>query len=939
MSQKQNRKKQTAYTYANKIAKKIVAFEKRFRYGSKILHKLLDLEKRVSKITMFTRPMMIGLFCGCVLVSGTLVSLFERSSFLPPPISWVVHGIFSFTGLFLSLTFFVGILFFLYVLNRYEKRFQNEYDEERNMTKSAYGTHGTASFMEGDEIPKVYGLHHKDDMQSINGFLIGKVPNIAQNMGYIGDTVTRDEDLMRKNFLSNRNTVILGSPGTGKSASIMIPNLMESARRGESVFVTDPKGELCDKTYGMFQAFGYDVKVFNLIYPWHSDRWNFMEWLSTLGAEREKWITTISSMIIKNTSGEKQDEFWASTADKLLKALMSILLEVATPKANIQDEQLDIYAKKLKQLRQEREQSETINEKNAYHASIEQLIKEKYQYLGKRLKQLEEKIEACHAPKEKEQLLRLYQKIKAYQQDEMLLPLLDKANPPQDYEPLTIAEAKHRILNISTCVRLLQLRISPAKEEQAELAGFNKSPLIDKTNRFLYELVFQVPQEHRSYKALMQVFSLSNPNDSLAFSYWSSFTESSETVCTSVKGGLDTRLSAFNQHYIQQMVSKNEIDLEKPGREKCAYFCIISDQETSLSYISSLFITIAFATLQSQADANSERKLHVRTMFYLDEFANIGVLPDYTKKLSTLRSRDIHIIMAIQNLPQLLQRYDENLCLEMFGDCDLMLFLGCGNEAKTPEFVSKLMGQMTTSTLVKRESKNILSPIKDFEIGLVEQQGQRDLMYINEIRELKQDRLIALTRGQKPMIVEKYMYFHRPDYDAIKQIVDQAPIISGHPLPREAQINLDTLLMIEQQGGSQQKECLEVQKNSQTETHHGSQRDLDTKVEQPCQNSSQRDLDTKVEQPCQNSSQRDLDTKVEQSYQNSSQRDLDTKVEQSYQNSQKQLQNGSHRYSYQNTQKEVQHTQQGDANISEPLQKGEVTIKTKLKIKIDPKDL
>lgn len=66
---------------------------------------------------------------------------------------------------------------------------------------------------------------------------------------------------------------------------------------------------------------------------------------------------------------------------------------------------------------------------------------------------------------------------------------------------------------------------------------------------------------------------------------------------------------------------------------------------------------------------------------------------------------------------------------------------------------------------------------------------------------------------------------------------------------------------------------------------------------------------------------------------------MDTKVEQSYQNSQKQLQNGSHRYFYQNTQKEVQHTQQGDANISEPLQKGEVTIKTKLKIKIDPKDL
>lgn len=102
-------------------------------------------------------------------------------------------------------------------------------------------------------------------------------------------------------------------------------------------------------------------------------------------------------------------------------------------------------------------------------------------------------------------------------------------------------------------------------------------------------------------------------------------------------------------------------------------------------------------------------------MFYLDEFANIGYLPDFTKKLSTLRSRDIHIILAIQNLPQTLQRYDENTCMEIFGDCDLMLFLGCGNETKTPEFVSALMGKMTTSTIVKRENGNKLMPFHDLD--------------------------------------------------------------------------------------------------------------------------------------------------------------------------------------------------------------------------------
>lgn len=758
-------------------------------YGSKFLHKILDLEKRLEKITDLSRNVLLGLLGCCVLVSGTIHSLFSRSKM---PLLWIFNGLIKPSGLLASLILFSITIFVIYCLRRFHNAADDEYDEERNLTKSAHGTHGTASFLEGEEIKKVYGLH--TNIEEVNGFIIGKVPNISQNVGCIGDIVTRDEALMKKNFLSNRNTVIIGSPGTGKSAAIMIQNLIESAKRGESVFVTDPKGELCDKTYPIFKELGYTVKVFNLIYPWDSNKWNFLAWLSTLGAEKEKWITTISSMIIKNTSGERQDEFWASTADKLLKALMSILLEIASPIATIKDNKLTEYAEQLKDLRQRRSQSKTLEEKHLLNDQIEKVIKEKYNYLTQRLKQLKKMINVCNVPSEKQRLIDLFYKIQAYRNDEMLLPIMDKANPPEDYEPLTIAEAKHRILNISTCVKLLQLRISLTKDEQAAMTAFNATPRFEKVNRLLYELVFKVPYEQRSYKALHQVFAISDPNHSLAFSYWSSFTESSENVCTSVKGGLDTRLSAFKQHYIQQMVSENDIDLEKPGKEKCAYFCIISDQETSLAYISSLFITIAFATLQAQADANSNRKLNVRTMFYLDEFANIGVLPDYTKKLSTLRSRDIHILMAVQNLPQLLQRYDENLCLEMFGDCDLMLFLGCGNEDKTPEFVSNLMGKMTTSTIVKRETKNILSPIKDFNIGMMEQQGQRDLMYINEIRELNQNRLIALTRGQKPMQVEKFMYFHRPDFDWIEECIAKYPTISGHPLPGEQAIDLDGLI-------------------------------------------------------------------------------------------------------------------------------------------------
>lgn len=757
-------------------------------YGSKFLHKISDIEKYLQKETDITRQKLYLIYGCCFLMAGILRSILHFDQFMP--ISWLKNGL-SIIGLLLSIILFLSIMAIIYVLNH--NKFTNDYDEERNFTKSSSGSHGTAAFMVGNEIKQVYGLCHKNDLNAINGFILGKVPNVPQNKGFIGDTVTRDEKMMKEKYLSNRNTVIIGSPGTGKSAAIMIQNLIESAKRGESVFITDPKGELCDKCSPIFKELGYVVKVFNLIYPWLSDKWNFMEWLSTLGADREKWVSTISSMIIKNTSGEKQDEFWATTADKLLRALMSFLLEIATPKAKLKDTKLEEYAGKLKQLRQMRNSSETIDEKQHLNMQIESLIYDKYKYLGHRLEQLKKQEKSCTIAKEKNRLTNMYQKLAAFHADEMLLPILDKSNPPEDYEPLTLAEAKHRILNISTCVRLLQLKIFASKEERSDFSAWMTLPQIEKTTRLIYELAFQVPYENRSYKTLLQVFSVCDPNRSLAYSYWASFTESSENVCTSVKGGLDTRLSAFNQYYIRQMTSENEIDLEKPGNEKCAYFCIISDQETSLSYISSLFITVAFEILRAQADASPNKCLQRRTMFYLDEFSNIGVLPDYTKKLSTLRSRDIHIIMAIQNLPQLLQRYDENLCLEMFGDCDLMLFLGCGNEIKTPEFVSKLMGQMTTSTIVKRESKNILSPIKDFDYQITEQQAQRDLMYINEIRELSQNRMIALTRGQKPMLVDKYMYFHRPDYEWIKETIAKYPIISGHPLPNEEVIDLDVL--------------------------------------------------------------------------------------------------------------------------------------------------
>ena len=105
-----------------------------------------------------------------------------------------------------------------------------------------------------------------------------------------------------------------------------------------------------------------------------------------------------------------------------------------------------------------RDSSETIEEKEKLNAQIEVVIRNKYKYLGYRLEQLKKQLENCTIAKEKKRLSDMYRKLVAFRNDEMLLPILDKSNPPEDYEPLTLAEAKHRILNLPTCVRLLQFK-------------------------------------------------------------------------------------------------------------------------------------------------------------------------------------------------------------------------------------------------------------------------------------------------------------------------------------------------------------------------------------------------------------------------------------------------------------------------------------------------
>ncbi|ERM90830.1 hypothetical protein O163_13745 [Caldanaerobacter subterraneus subsp. yonseiensis KB-1] len=146
------------------------------------------------------------------------------------------------------------------------------------------------------------------------------------------------------------------------------------------------------------------------------------------------------------------------------------------------------------------------------------------------------------------------------------------------------------------------------------------------------------------------------PNSHPAKMPYNIYAQANENVRTGVIIGLGTRLQVFQNKLVQKITETSDIDLELPGKEKCAYFCISSDTDSTFDFLAGLFFSFLFIKLTRYADMNGGT-LNPNVYFLLDEFPNIGAIPDFTKKISTMRSRGIHSTVVFQNISQLKNRY------------------------------------------------------------------------------------------------------------------------------------------------------------------------------------------------------------------------------------------------------------------------------------------
>ena len=247
------------------------------------------------------------------------------------------------------------------------------------------------------------------------------------------------------------------------------------------------------------------------------------------------------------------------------------------------------------------------------------------------------------------------------------------------------------------------------------------------------------------------------PYDHPARMYYKSIEIAPDKTYSSILSSLQSKLGKFDSKEIAELTSTDTINFEEIGTKKTAVYVISSDTHTAYDFLLTIFFSQMIQQLYNFADKNGGA-LAMPTYFILDEFANIGRVPDFDKKISTSRSRKISFSVILQNLDQLEAVYEKSY-ETIIGNCDTHVFLG-SNSQKTVEYFSKALGEKTIT-------KDQLSKNRDKHnywtqgYNASEQIMARALMTPDELRRMDNDLCIIFEKGIKPVKARKYYYFEK----------------------------------------------------------------------------------------------------------------------------------------------------------------------------------
>ena len=217
------------------------------------------------------------------------------------------------------------------------------------------------------------------------------------------------------------------------------------------------------------------------------------------------------------------------------------------------------------------------------------------------------------------------------------------------------------------------------------------------------------------------------------------------------------RLSPFDIKELRDIMTEDELELDTLGDRKTALFLIMSDTDTTFNFVIAMLQSQLFNLLCDKADDLYGGRLPVHVRCLLDEFANIGQIPNFDKLIATIRSREISASIILQSQSQLKTIY-KDAADTISGNCDVTLFLG-GKEKSTLKEISELLGKETIDSLSQSENRGAQTSH-----GLNYQKMGKELMTQDEIAVMDGGKCILQLRGVRPFFSDKYDLTKHPRY-------------------------------------------------------------------------------------------------------------------------------------------------------------------------------
>lgn len=217
------------------------------------------------------------------------------------------------------------------------------------------------------------------------------------------------------------------------------------------------------------------------------------------------------------------------------------------------------------------------------------------------------------------------------------------------------------------------------------------------------------------------------------------------------------RLAPFDIKELRDLMEYDELELDTLGDKKSALFVIISDTDDTFNFVVAMMYSQLFNLLCDKADDKYGGRLPIHVRCLLDEFANIGKIPNFEKLIATIRSREISACVVLQAQSQLKAIYKDSADT-IIGNADCTLFLG-GKEKSTLKEISETLGKETIDLYNTSETRS-----NQNSYGLNYQKLGKELMSQDELAVMDGGKCILQLRGVRPFLSDKYDITKHPNF-------------------------------------------------------------------------------------------------------------------------------------------------------------------------------